>query len=78
MQMTKKQTKNIIMKTTISISDFSFKFSGYGHYKVTYTSPATGQEWSKTISDMSLIDLTKNADELKIKDLNALKAVVKS
>lgn len=65
------------MKTTISISDFSFRFSGYGHYKVTYKSPVTGREWSKTVSDMPLIDATKNAEQPKIKDLDALKRIVK-
>lgn len=67
------------MKTTkISISDFSFSPSGYGHYKVTYTSPVTGKTWSKTTSNMPLIDATKNADEPKRKDLEALKFLVKN
>ena len=67
------------MKATnrISISDFSFQFSGYGHYKVTYTSPVTGSSWTATTHDMPLIDETKNADEPKIKDLNRLKAMCK-
>lgn len=65
------------MKTTISISDFSFRFSGYGHYKVTYKSPVTGREWSKTVSDMPLIDATKNAEQPKIKDLEALRRIIK-
>ncbi len=59
------------MKTTLS--DFTFKFSGHGHYKVTYTSPVTGKEWTKTIDQMQLIDNTKNADYPKRKDLNLLK-----
>lgn len=67
------------MKTTkISISDFSFSPSGYGHYKVTYTSPVTGKTWSKTTSNMPLIDATKNADDPKRKDLEALKFLVKN
>lgn len=36
------------MKTVISINDFDFQMSGYGHYRVTYTSPATGKQWSTT------------------------------
>ena len=59
------------------ITDFSFEFKGYGAYKVTYTSPVTGEEFSSTTSDMMLIDLTKNADEPKRVDLNALKALCK-
>lgn len=63
---------------TISISDFSFSPSGYGHYRVTYTSPVTGKKWSKTISDMPLIDATKNADEPLKKDLKTLKFLCKN
>ena len=63
--------------SSISIHDFKFIFSGYGHYKVTYTSPKTNKTWSKTISDMTLIDRTKNSDEPLIKDLNELKAKIK-
>jgi hypothetical protein len=60
---------NKIMKTAISISDFQFSPAGYGHYKVTYTSPVTGKSWKRMTSDMSLIDATKNADEPLKKDL---------
>lgn len=28
------------MKTKTQLSNFNFQFSGYGHYRVTYTSPA--------------------------------------
>ena len=65
------------MKTRININDFSFQFIGYGHYRVTYTSPATGKQWSTTVNDMSLIDATKNADEPRRKDLEALKRLCK-
>ena len=61
----------------ISISDFSFMPSGYGHYKVTYTSPVTGKSWTTVTSNMPLIDATKNADEPKRCDLERLKRVVK-
>jgi hypothetical protein len=53
-------------------------FAGYGHYEVTYTSPVTGKEWMKVLNDMTLIDATKNEDEPKQSDLNALKRIVKS
>ena len=63
------------MKT--KLSDFSFAPAGYGHYKVTYTSPTTGKQWTKITNDMPLIDATKNADEPKQKDLNELKRLLK-
>jgi hypothetical protein len=59
-------------------SDFDFVFSGYGHYKVTYTSPTTGKQWTKTTNNMPLIDATKNSDVPKIKDLNSLKFLCKN
>lgn len=65
------------MKTQIKLSDFSFMPSGYGHYKVTYRSPVTFKEWTRTISNMPLIDATKNAEEPKRKDLEELKRTVK-
>ena len=61
----------------ISISDFSFSFSGYGHYRVTYTSPITGKSWPTVTNNMPLIDATKNAESPKIKDLNDLKRLCK-
>ena len=66
------------MKTTIELSDFNFKFVGYGHYEVTYTSPVTDKSWSRITTNMLLIDATKNADNPKIKDLNNLKSICKS
>ena len=62
----------------ISLGDFSFRFAGYGHYKVTYQSPVTGKEWVKTTTDMPLIDLTKNADSPKKVDLIHLRRLVKA
>jgi len=64
------------MKTTLR--DFDFTFAGYGHYKVTYTSPVTGKQWSRTITDMELVDNTKNSDEPKRKDLEMLKFICKN
>lgn len=61
----------------IQLSDFSFMFSGYGHYKVTYTSPKTGKKFTATTNNMPLVDATKNADEPKVKDLIHLKNICK-
>lgn len=61
-----------------SIYDFRFEFIGYGHYRVTYTSPKTGKQWSNNITDMPLIDATKNAEEPKRKDLDELKRMCKA
>ena len=61
----------------MDIRDFTFEFKGAGHYKVTYTSPKTGKQWSKTITDMTIIDVTKNCENPKKKDLNHLKFMVK-
>lgn len=66
------------MKTKISISDFRFELSGYGHYKVTYTSPVTGKKWTKITDNMPLIDSTKNAENPKRCDLETLKWIVKN
>ena len=60
-------------KGKISISDFKFTFNGYGHYRVTYTSPISGKSWTTVTNDMPLIDATKNSDNPKIYDLNKLK-----
>ena len=65
------------MKTSIKLSDFSFQFTGRGHYKVTYTSQVTRKSWACLTSDMQLIDATKNSDTAKIKDLQILKRVCK-
>jgi hypothetical protein len=71
------QTTNV-MKNTIKLSDFNFQFTGYGHYKVTYTSPKTGKQWTTITSNMQLIDATKGAEQPKIKDLLTLKSICKS
>lgn len=65
------------MRAKTTISDFRFEFAGYGHYKVTYTSPVTGKQWTAKTNDMPLIDATKNADEPKRRDLETLKRVCK-
>lgn len=65
------------MKTKTSIYDFSFSPVGYGRYLVEYTSPSTGKRWWAHVTDMCLIDATKNSDNPKIKDLNSLKRLCK-
>ena len=62
---------------SIDLSDFTFKPSGYGHYKVTYHSRTTNKNWSTVTSNMPLIDLTKNQDYPMKKDLNSLKVMCK-
>lgn len=64
------------MKTLIT--DFRFEFAGYGHYRVTYTSPISGKQWSTVISNMGLIDSTKNADKPRQRDINLLKNLCKN
>ena len=63
------------MKTTIS--DFTFVFVGYGHYKVTYRSPITRKEFTHTTNNMQLIDNTKNCDNPKQCELECLKRMCK-
>lgn len=65
------------MDNKISLSDFSFSPNGFGHYKVTYTSPITGKSWSNTTNNIPLIDCTKNSINPKSKDLNILKSIAK-
>ena len=65
------------MRPKISIHDFQFRFSGYGHYEVAYTSPITGKRWVYTTNNMPLIDRTKNTEEPKRCDLELLKRTVK-
>lgn len=65
------------MKKQISKYDFCFRPSGFGQYDVTYTSPATRKNWTAHVTDMELIDRTKNEDFPKRKDLEELKRTVK-
>lgn len=66
------------MASKISVYDFQFMPSGFGHYEVTYTSPCTGKKWHTVTNNMPLIDATKNAETPKVKDLNRLKWVCKN
>lgn len=66
------------MTSKIQITDFRFKFSGYGHYEVTFTSPKTGKQYTTITNNMPLIDATKNSEAAKVKDLNTLKTLCKA
>lgn len=59
------------------LSCFSFEFTGYGHYRVTYTTPVRGDYWIATITDMPLIDATKNSEWAKLEDIKHLRYTVK-
>lgn len=61
----------------LSITDFQFKQTYYGRYEVTYTSPKIGKQWKTSITDMKLIDATKNAEEPRQFDLRRLLYLVK-
>jgi len=58
------------MKT--SKSDFTFTQTGYGRYDVHFTSNK-GRVYGCSVTDMTIIDATKNSDNPKRKDLEALK-----
>ena len=59
---------------------FSFKFKSYGRYRVTYESDfdlMKGRYYVNDITDMTLIDATKNADFPKREDIDQLRRLVK-
>lgn len=56
----------------LSISDFKFDFAGYGHWRVSYTSP-TGGVHIRTTDNMKLIDATKNEEDPSQDDLKKLR-----
>lgn len=60
-----------------NLSAFTFHFLSAGHYKVTYKTPFRGDYWVCLITDMTLIDATKNADYAKGVDIKHLRDVVK-
>ena len=66
------------MKT--QITDFYFRFVGAGHYRVSYFSPKTEKEWTKLVTDMTLVDEfkgTETSDHTQ-KRLNELKRYIKN
>jgi hypothetical protein len=61
------------------ITDFTFKFLSAGHYFLLYTSPITGKEWHKTVTDMTIVDefkRTETSDHTQVR-LNWLKRYIK-
>lgn len=48
------------MYTKLTKSSFEFNFCGAGHYLVKYTS--RGKTYRRMITDMTMIDATKNAE----------------
>lgn len=59
---------------------FTFHCIGAGLYRVSYESDydfRVGRYWSAVISDMTLIDATKNAVDVKRRDVDALRRAVK-
>lgn len=58
------------------LSKFSFAFAGYGHYKVTYTT-GRGDYWRALITDMMIIDRTKNSEWAKVDDIKHLRNLCK-
>lgn len=65
------------MKIKTKITDFKFEHSGHGQYVVYYQSPVTNKNYSKRVTDMQIIDKTKNADSPKLKDMEKLKKIIK-
>lgn len=61
----------------IRLCHFTFVFVGSGQYRVTYTSPNTMKIWAATITDMTLIDKTKNSECPKRTDLERLEKAIK-
>lgn len=59
------------------MENLTFKFTGHGHYLITYTTPIRGLKYSKTITDMTLIDATKNSDNPTKKAIKELINAVK-
>jgi hypothetical protein len=65
------------MRKLLEITDFTFEFTGYGHYLVTYKLKTTGKKYRATTNNMRLIDATKNCENPKMKDLLELKRICK-
>jgi hypothetical protein len=63
---------------SITLSDFTFVPAGFGAYHITYQSPKTGKKWTKYVTDMQIVDLTKNANPPLKSNLIRLKRICKS
>lgn len=66
------------MKT--QIEDFYFRFVGAGHYRISYFSPKTNKEWTKLVTDMTIVDELKGTEttDHTQKRLNWLKKYIKN
>ena len=58
------------------LSNFSFLLVGSGHYRVTYKT-WRGDFWRAVITDMTIIDATKNAEWAKVADIKHLRYLCK-
>ena len=59
------------------MENVTFRFLSAGHYFVLYTTPKRGLEYHKVITDMTLIDATKNSDNPTKKAVKDLISAVK-
>lgn len=59
------------------LSCFQFVFLSAGHYRVTYITPNRGDFFESLVTDMTLIDNTKNAEWAKGVDIERLRNYVK-
>lgn len=57
--------------------DFEFTRIAYGKYLVRYTSPTTGNYWTRETNDMPMVDSVKNREQPKRKDMVYLKKFIK-
>lgn len=58
-------------------TEFKIQFISYGHYRVIYTSPKTGREWSRVTDNTPLIDAVKGVEDPRQKDMEMLKKLCK-
>lgn len=66
---------------TNPLKGFKFKQTAYGQYIVTYQSDTDLSHkrfWMNRITDMTLIDATKNAVNVKKRDVDTLRRIVKN
>ena len=59
------------------LSNFKFEHFGYGHYRVTYTTPFRGDYYTAIINDMLIIDHTLHAEIATISSIRYLIRIVK-
>ena len=57
----------------ISLIDFSFVKDSCGHYFVQFTSRNTLKSWITLVTDMTLIDSTRNSENPRREDLVTLR-----